>query len=355
MEDGGNSILNDYRQIFVEHSHLLEPPAFERFVSLAQQTNQALEPLLIEKSFISPNQFLQLASDYFKLPSTALNIRDINRDALHFLRQEDAQEILAIPFDFDQNVIKVAVAHPRDTKVGEKLFNNDQLEVQLFVSTEQAIRQALILYDPSIQQVLEKFTDRNRSEHTEDVNVPANELGTSIVETAVMLGASDVHVEPYEDTVLVRLRIDGVLKQVAVLPTSFYKAVVAFFKIQSSLKIDENRLPQDGRMSLQIKGQEVNVRISLVPSLWGEKIVMRILPKEAHLFDLTSMGLLESDLSIVKRNVKRPFGMILVCGPTGSGKTLLAQTLARMLNVPFVIADATTCENGRMTCAIPGA
>jgi type IV pilus assembly protein PilB len=312
-------VIEDYRQIFVDQSKLLEPSAFNHLVGLAKQSKRSLEPLLMEKSFISPSQFLQLSSEYFKLPTTSLKVSEVKHGALHYLAQQDAQDLLAIPFDYDDHTIKVAVAHPNHTNFEPKLRNNNQLDIEIYVTTEQAIRQALILYDPSIKEVLEKMPKKEDGDYRGDLPIEA--LAISIIETAVILEASDVHIEPYEDTVLVRLRIDGLLEQAASIPTNLFNGLTAYFKVQSQLKIDQTRMPQDGRFSISVKGQEVNVRISLVPSLWGEKMLLRILPKEAHLYDLNGLGFLETDLELIRKNLKRPFGMILVSGPTGSGKT----------------------------------
>jgi type IV pilus assembly protein PilB len=137
-----------------------------------------------------------------------------------------------------------------------------------------------------------------------------------------------------------------VLQQASTIPNDLYMGVVTYFKVKSGLKIDQSRLPQDGRLSLSVKGQEVNIRLSLVPSLYGEKIVMRILPKEAHVIDINSLGLLDSDLNIIQRNVKRPFGMILVCGPTGSGKTTSLYAFIQEIGMDKVnIVNISTIED----------
>jgi type IV pilus assembly protein PilB len=344
MDTVGNPNINDYHAIFVENSHLLDDASFDHIVALAQQSNQPLEPLLIEKAFISTAQYLQLASDYFQIPMTNLKISDVKKGALAFLSQENALEQLAIPFDFDDRIIKVAVAHPHKTDVTSKLRTNNELDVQFFVSTEQAIRQAIILYDPDIQQVLQKISTIPGTDNHE--TPPVDVLAMSIIETALILEASDVHIEPYEDAVLVRLRVDGLLQQVAILPTNIHQALVMYIKVQAALKIDQDRLPQDGRFSIIVKEQEVNVRLSLVPSLWGEKIVLRILPKEAHLYDLNNLGFLDTDLEIIKKNTKRPFGMVLVSGPTGSGKTTTLYAFLQEIGMDKVnIVNISTIED----------
>jgi type IV pilus assembly protein PilB len=342
MNEVGTSIVDDYRQIFVDHSHLLEPTAFDSLVALGRQTNRSLEPLLIEKAFISSNQYLQLASEYFHLPQTSLKINEVNHDALRFLRSNEALKLLAIPFDCDERTVKIAVAHPTSTDVFSVLVNYDQLEVQLYISTEQDIRRALILYDPNIEDIVAKIPKENHH----SINPSIAELALSIIELAVIMDASDVHIEPYEDTIIVRLRVDGLLRQITSLPTHISHGLVTHFKIQASLRIDEMRVPQDGRFSLSIKGQEVNIRISLVPSLWGEKIVLRVLPKEAHLFDLNNLGFLDTDLEIIRKNITRPFGMMLVCGPTGSGKTTTLYAFLQEIGMDAInVVNISTIED----------
>ena len=147
------------------------------------------------------------------------------------------------------------------------------------------------------------------------------ELLDSVMEAAVIMDTSDIHIEPYESELIVRFRIDGLLRTIVTIPKKMAPSITARLKVISELKVDETRLPQDGRFAQMIKGQEVNFRISTVPSLWGEKLVMRVLPKEAHLFDMHNLGLLDVDRELIRLYLKRPHGMILVTGPTGSGKT----------------------------------
>jgi type IV pilus assembly protein PilB len=316
MDRVEDKILADYRQIFVNNSHLLDEATFDRTVEIAKESNLYLESLLIEKSFITPEQFLQLASTYYRLPIANLKVSEVNREAMQFLKSDDAMQLLAIPYDFDDKTMKIAVAHPNHADIFSKIKNDYQLDIKTYISTEQAIRQALILYDRNIEEIMNRIDEEGEPS---DSNM--DRLVFSIVETAVLDGASDVHIEPFEDVVIVRLRIDGLLKQVAKIPSKFYIGLVSYFKIQSKLKIDETRLPQDGRFNVTVREQEISVRVSLVPALFGEKIVLRILPKQAHLYDLNNLGFMDSDVELIRKNIRRPFGMILVCGPTGSGKT----------------------------------
>jgi type IV pilus assembly protein PilB len=240
MDGVDDKILSDYRQIFVNNSHLLDGETFDRTVEIAKESNLYLEALLIEKSFITAEQFLQLASTYYSLPVANLKVSEVNREALQFLNSDDAMELLAIPYDFDNKTMKIAVAHPNHANIFSKIKNDYQLDIKTYISTEQAIRQALILYDRNIDEVLNRIDEEGEPS---DSNMA--KLVYSIVETAVLDGASDVHIEPFEDLVIIRLRIDGLLKQIATIPNKFYIGLVSYFKIQSKLKIDETRLPQD--------------------------------------------------------------------------------------------------------------
>jgi type II secretory ATPase GspE/PulE/Tfp pilus assembly ATPase PilB-like protein len=143
----------------------------------------------------------------------------------------------------------------------------------------------------------------------------------TITALAELTEASDIHIEPNEEETLIRFRIDGLLRRMSRYPRSHHASLIARIKVLANLRIDERRIPQDGRFSADAGGQLLDFRVSTVPSAWGEKAVLRVLRKEAGFVDLANLGMLETDLEIVRRYLRRPYGMILVCGPTGSGKS----------------------------------
>jgi type IV pilus assembly protein PilB len=311
------------KDIFVTHSGLLKPEEFEVIVKSAQENRQPLDQILMERGFVAPHHFLQLLSEYFKVPATDLRIDEIDPEALKMLPERFASTHMVVAFSKDQDLLKIAMADPGDKDLVKTIQDTVRTKVQIYVATEHVIKRALVLYQGDISSSLAAILAKVKKDVTDGTEISSEVKGLLdvILETAVLMDASDIHIEPFESEVIVRFRVDGLLKTVAILPLAVHQSLMARLKVMASLKIDEKRIPQDGRISVRLQSEEVNGRVSTVPSMWGEKAVIRVLRKEAQLFDLSSLGLLASDLEIVKKYLKLPFGMILVCGPTGSGKT----------------------------------
>lgn len=338
-----------YREIFVENSGVLEDAEFTRVLKAATDTRRPLDQMLMERAFVAPHQLLQLLSDYFKVPSTELRVADIDPEVLVEVPENFASKHQVIPFGEDKDTLKIAMVDPSDDEALDALKALTSKKVKAYVTTELALKRALVLYSGSLLGKLQQITSQIESGQVgsgDNNDSTIVSLTAAILETAVLMEASDVHIEPFETEVIVRFRIDGLLRTIATLPTSIHSVLSARLKIQAELKVDQRRLPQDGRFTLNIKGQEINIRVSTVPSLWGEKIVMRVLPKEAHLFDMTNLGLLDEDLEKIKTQLKQPFGMILVCGPTGSGKTTSLYAFLQQIGTDRIdIVNISTIED----------
>jgi len=312
-----------YRKIFVEEKKIFNDYEFGKAVREATDSKRPLNQILIEHAYLSPGQFLQHLADHFQVPPTELTVGKIDEEILKRVPEEFANNNLAIAFGVEGDAIKIAMEDPSRREVLDELSETLQRRVAPYVASEYTVRRALVLYKGDISQQLKDVVKKVESSTGADENVATEtvELLSAIIETAVLTDTSDVHIEQYESELIIRLRIDGMLRTVATVPKRMAPSMLARLKVISELKVDQTRLPQDGRFTQFIKGQEVNFRISTVPTLWGEKVVLRVLPREAHLFDLHNLGMLESDLNVIKRYLKRPHGMILVTGPTGSGKT----------------------------------
>ncbi len=313
----------ELKSIFVTRTGILTDLEFEDIKKAAHGANRPFEQLLMERGFVSSRYFLELIGEYYGKPIAELKLGSIDPSALALIPEHFATTNMVIPFAKSNSVLKVAMVDPKNEEVIRAMRRVADCDLEIFVSTEHAIKKALILYHGGIRGILhERIEGLTRAVGDKPEEAPsAVSLIDAIIDAAVLTETSDIHIEPFENQTIVRFRIDGQLRSMTSIPKVFHLPIIARLKIMSSLRVDDRRHPQDGRMTLQIKGEQVDVRISLVPSMWGEKVVMRVLPKGSLLFDLRSLGFLDYDLNIIQHHLRRTYGMILVCGPTGSGKT----------------------------------
>jgi twitching motility protein PilT len=244
---------------------------------------------------------------------------------------------LVVPIEKKDRDLRLAMQNPRDKKAIAEIEQLTGLKVVPFLAPEMAIRRAHLLYRGNILDLLERSAAEAAGPATRaGGDRSAAELFSRILEYSVVARASDIHIEPYEVETLVRCRVDGVLHEVlSVLPAA-HASLVARVKILATMRIDERRLPQDGRLEIDLSGLRMDIRVSSIPTARGEKLVLRLLAKEAAFVDLEDLGLASSDYDTLRANLLRPFGMILVTGPTGSGKTTTLYTMLNVLNQPDV-------------------
>ncbi|MCK5320880.1 type II/IV secretion system protein, partial [Candidatus Parcubacteria bacterium] len=209
-------------------------------------------------------------------------------------------------------------------------------------TTPENIKETLKQYHKSLKAEFNYLSDdKGELEETKDLkklaaDLPVVRIVDTLLEYSIIEGASDIHIEPEEKNVLVRYRIDGILRNVMVLPKTVQSGIIARIKILANLKVDEHRLPQDGRFKIATNEYKVAFRVSIIPAFDGEKIVLRLLNEKAQVLTLEQLGLQSAPLKVLKANVKKPHGIILVTGPTGSGKTTTLYTVLNILNTPEV-------------------
>lgn len=260
------------------------------------------------------------------------------------------QEHRIVPLEFRGNLLKVALERPDDHEVIDALKVALGADVVAFGADAETIDEYLKRFyeqeSQAINRIIEDMGERGveflRDDEEDDVGhlkdlaseAPIIKLVNMIISRAVESRASDIHVEPFEDEIKVRYRIDGVLQDVESIPKKLQPAIVSRIKIMARLNIAEKRLPQDGRIKLRIKDQETDMRVSTIPVLYGESIVMRILRKEGIVIDLEQLGFDKETLATFMTLVKKPNGIVLVTGPTGSGKTTTLYGALDKINVP---------------------
>lgn len=321
---------------------------FAKLEKEAADDNRELEPLILEKKIIEERDLYEKAAKFFDVPFISLKEQTIKKEALFNIPETIALAHNIIAFDSNDHDIKIAVLDPEDLETFEFIKKKVKLKPVVHLTTPDNIKEGLKQYRQSLKNELKEFSDE-RADH-DDIGLPAGDgdlekiakdlpivkIVNDILEYALFKDASDIHIEPQEEDVIVRYRIDGILYPVMTLDKNIHTGIVARIKILSNLKVDEHRLPQDGRFKISSEKYRVSFRVSIIPTFDGEKIVIRILDEKAQILSLENLGLQPKSLEMMKRNITKPHGMILVTGPTGSGKTTTLYTVLNILNTPKV-------------------
>lgn len=327
----------ELRGLLVGTLEIVDDAEFEKARKMAKRLRIPLERALVERGRIPFGFLLEQFAQAWGVDFIDIKVGDVKPEALRTLPEPYARAHTLVPFDAPDGQLHVAMWDPRDRRTIAEIEQRTDRRVVPYLTPETAIMRAHLLYKGDLREMLERSvaeeTHRlSRQDRPGDEGTSAVELLTRILEYTAVVGASDIHIEPYELEALVRYRIDGVLHEVLSLPPSVLPSLVSRIKILSGLRIDERRAPQDGRFEADLIGFKVDLRVSTLPTLWGEKVVLRVLPKERVVLDLEDVGLVPSDHEIVLRNILRPYGMILLTGPTGSGKTTTLYAMITRLN-----------------------
>lgn len=308
-----------------------------------------LQDLVISSNLFSEKDLTKLYADSVDVPYIELNPKDIKRDLLKQLPERIARQYNAILFDVDEDGVKyIAMADPDDIQAVNFLQKQLGANLRVYVAPESQIKAALDNYRSNIAGELTKVISSDAiayQEDEEEESIGENDLAEDspiaqtvnlIIEYGIKAGASDIHIEPREKYVLVRYRIDGMLREANKLPKKAQAALVSRIKILSNLKIDEHRAPQDGRFKIEASGEVYALRVSTLPIIDGEKVVMRILNESVKASTLEGLGFWGEALKVLHQAIIQPYGMILVTGPTGSGKSTTLFSVLSMLNTPNV-------------------
>ncbi len=339
---------------------IIDEEKLERAFDYQRSQGGKVAGALIKLEFLSEDDLVEFLSRQMGLPTVSLDEIDVDPDAVKLIAPPIAQKYMAIPYAQVNSSLHVAMADPTDLDAIDDIKFMTDLAVEVSIATESQIRKALdTFYDAGIQvdDMLDELADGDLDAMSADVEeldvtdaaklaeeAPVVKLVNFILRDAIGKKASDIHIEPYEKVLRVRLRIDGSLYEIMKPPLKLKNAISSRVKIMSRLDIAERRLPQDGRIKLKLgKGRDMDFRVSVLPTLFGEKVVMRLLDKSSLQLDMTKLGFEEKPLKHFKEAIHKPFGMVLVTGPTGSGKTTTLYSALSELNAPDV--NISTAED----------
>lgn len=316
-----------------------------------QKENVSLNFALAKMGYMSDNEISDFLSQQYRVQSIDLKNVLIPPEVARLVSSEVCSRHRIVPFARNGSILSVAMADPSNLHAIDDVKFLTGLQIEPYVASESLILAAIerafqapeISYDDIMDGFDESEIDFAADDDDENLvdleraseDAPVVRLCNAILLNAIKKGASDIHVEPYEKSFRVRYRVDGVLQEEMFPPSKLRNAIASRLKIMASLDIAERRLPQDGRIKLKLgKGREMDFRVSCLPTLWGEKIVLRLLDKSNLQLDMTKLGFEEKSLDDFKDSIYQPYGMVLVTGPTGSGKTTTLYSALSELNQP---------------------
>lgn len=304
--------------------------------------------VMVELGYITEDRLQEVIAEKLNLPKLSLADLEVDVNVVKLLPAEVARKYTVIPIFLIGNVLTVTMDDPLNFVAIDEIVYNTKMEVKRVVATKSEIEAAIDKYY-SITDTMSKTMDRLESPTTTlsddkvvnlekkegiSADMPVVELVDAIVGQAVKSKASDIHFEPDEKSFRIRFRIDGLMREVAALDLHIHQPVVSRIKVMSRIDISEKRLPQDGRFRMIYKNSSIDFRVSTLPTVFGEKVVVRILDKGNLLLDLNQMGFSESNYSKWHDVIGRPEGLVLITGPTGSGKTTTLYAVLSKLNTP---------------------
>jgi len=337
---------------FMMDAGLISSEKFDECLKKAEAKGVKIEDILISEGIISENDLRKLEAYILGIPFVDLEKETVDPEVLKIIPEPVARANNIVAFRKKGNDLEVAMLDPEDLRAIEFLKKAFPYRILPRLTTPESIKHVLRQYQKTLEvefgEIIKKeageikaIREEEKVEEREELEKMAMELPIikivdTLIKHAILQRASDIHIEPMEKEVLVRYRIDGILRDAMTLPKISASGIVARIKVLSNLRLDEHRLPQDGRFKVETPEYKYSIRVSIMPVFDGEKVVMRLLPETARGFTLEQLGLRGKALEDVQDNLRKPVGMILVCGPTGSGKTTTLYSMMEILNTPGV-------------------
>ena len=333
MASGGRKPLG---QSLVEQGHLSRE-GLARALEEQRRTGQPLREVLLRLELVNEQSILDYYEEQLGIPRMDLTTYVLEPEIVRLVPERIERQFKLIPLFKIGNMLTIAMADPLDIVALDEVKLATGLEVEVVVSPEPHIREAVDRYHPlggGLEQLVREQGQKSQGETSvrPEEDGPVIRFVNAVVHQAVREGASDLHFEPDESNLRIRYRVDGVLREASVQSKSIHASVVSRVKIMAQLDIAERRLPQDGRARIEVGGKEYDLRVSTFPTIHGENVVLRLLDKTSALLGTSELGLAPEPLSELSRMIERPNGIVLVTGPTGSGKTTTLYSCIGQIN-----------------------
>jgi len=350
-------VSNQQLKAFLLDKNLINKEQLAKVEAIADKKGKSIEEILLSEKVIVEKKLVELKAYILGIPFIDLKKSDISPDILKIIPESIAREHNIVAINKNKDELEVAMLDPKDLQTIDFIKKTTDLKIKPRLTSSESIKEVLKQYQKSLQaefgDIIKKETKKSSlfkiglvKEGKEEISgedlkktaeeLPIIKIVDTLIRHAILQRSSDIHIEPGEKEVVVRYRIDGILHDAMILPSQVHPGIAARIKVLSNLKLDEHRLPQDGRFKIETEGQKISFRVSIMPTFFGEKIVMRLLIEEEKRFTLENLGFWGETLETIHRAIKKPYGMILATGPTGCGKTTTLYTILENLNKPGV-------------------
>lgn len=325
-------------------SGLLTEDQVQQIIKQSKEANKSVVRILLMRKFLDEKQLLEFFESQMDIPRVDLGSYLIDPAVIEMVPSNLAKKYGIVPLFKTGNTLSVAMIDPFDIEATDELRARTKMQIEVMAATPSDISMALTQYygiSGALEEVLDtlkkpdkKSPRREKEIVAEAEDAPVIKLVNLILIQALEERASDIHVDAHEDEVVVRYRVDGIMHEASTSPLHLHAPMVTRIKILSNLDIAESRLPQDGKLEFNFEGRSIDVRVSTYPAIYGESVVMRLLDKQSMILSLEDLGFEEDNFKLFQKTIDRPYGIILVTGPTGSGKTTTLYATLNSINSP---------------------
>lgn len=330
------SITDEQLKALVLNAQLVTQTQLDEIIEYARNSQMSLTDALLEKDVTSDQHLGELIADWLKVPFVVLSKLTIPTEVTRVIPEKMARKYKLIPFSRDEGGIKVAMLDPHNMLLSEMISKKTGQNVIPYYATERDIYNKLWVYRKDLQKTFDALVNEQIKSTGKGgagaQDAPIAKIVNLIIDYGYEDRSSDIHIEPQEKDTLVRFRVDGILHDVLNLPKKLHDQIVTRIKVLSSLRTDEHMAPQDGKMRVELEEEDLDIRVSILPIVYGEKVVLRLLSSHFRQFSLADLGMNEVDLKKVTKAFSKSFGMILSTGPTGSGKTTSIYSILKIIN-----------------------